>query len=411
MNTVGKPGRLGERLRCVVSVSMLTEGWDANTVTHIIGVRAFTTQLLCEQVVGRGLRRRSYAVNPDTGHLEPEYAEVYGVPFSFIPASGSTSDFKPPKPVTRVRALEERAALEIQFPKVRGYRFESYGAALSAKFTEDSRLELSTQLIPTETDMLPVVGEADQHRLDDLSSRREQEVVYRLAKRVHERYWADEPWAFPQLVDISRNWVDSFLILKDHTFVQMLLIAELADRAVEKIHQAVVREDRTESVLTPVIAPHDALGSTSGVDFDTTKPTMRTREDKCHVSHVVCDTDTWEQKVARALESMDEVRAYVKNERLGFAIPYTLEGRRREFVPDFLARVLVGEDETIFVLEVSGQDLDSKKTKVDAARSLWIPAVNSSGEYGQWEFLEIRDPWSTEGTIRAALEQPVGAPA
>jgi type III restriction enzyme len=87
MNTVGKPGRLGEHIRCVVSVAMLTEGWDANTVTHILGIRAFGTQLLCEQVVGRALRRASYDAD-ENGMFEPEYAEVYGVPFSFLSVSG-----------------------------------------------------------------------------------------------------------------------------------------------------------------------------------------------------------------------------------------------------------------------------------------------------------------------------------
>ena len=115
MNTVGKPGKLGEHVNCVVSVSMLTEGWDANTVTHILGVRAFGTQLLCEQVVGRGLRRMSYAVNDD-GQFDPEYAEVYGVPFSFIPCSGATTDPKPGPLPTRVRALEEPHRLRDHLP-------------------------------------------------------------------------------------------------------------------------------------------------------------------------------------------------------------------------------------------------------------------------------------------------------
>ena len=123
LNTVGKPGKLGEQIRCVVSVSMLTEGWDANTVTHILGVRAFGTQLLCEQVVGRGLRRMSFALD-EKGRFFPEYAEVYGVPFSFIPSAGSNPDPKPPKEFTRVRGLAERADAEIRFPRVMGYMYE-----------------------------------------------------------------------------------------------------------------------------------------------------------------------------------------------------------------------------------------------------------------------------------------------
>ncbi len=172
MNTVGKPGKLGEHVRCVVSVSMLTEGWDANTVTHILGIRAFGTQLLCEQVVGRGLRRRSYALNDETGHFEPEYAEVYGVPFSFIPASGATPDPKQPKPTHRVRALPERADKEITFPIVSGYRWEIPERMRFASFSPESAMALHTRHVPSSTDMAGVVGETQIHTLDDLKAQR-----------------------------------------------------------------------------------------------------------------------------------------------------------------------------------------------------------------------------------------------
>ncbi len=181
MNTVGKPGKLGEHIRCVVSVSMLTEGWDANTVTHILGVRAFGTQLLCEQVVGRGLRRMSYAVNED-GMFEPEYAEVYGVPFSFIPTSGVGPIPKPPRLSTRVRALDERRDCEITFPRVTGYRYDIASERLSASFSPDSRYVLSTESIATITELRPIVGEESVHTLDDLKTRRPNEVAFRLAK-------------------------------------------------------------------------------------------------------------------------------------------------------------------------------------------------------------------------------------
>ena len=173
MNTVGKAGKLGEHVKCVVSVSMLTEGWDANTVTHVLGVRAFGTQLLCEQVVGRGLRRMSYAANAK-GHFSPEYAEVYGVPFSFIPCSGATTDPKPGPVPTRVRALESRIDCEITFPRLLGYHYDVGGERLTATFTDQSRLTLSTADIPTKTENAPIVGESSIHTLDDLKRRRPQ---------------------------------------------------------------------------------------------------------------------------------------------------------------------------------------------------------------------------------------------
>jgi len=405
MNTVGKRGRLGEHVRCVVSVSMLTEGWDANTVTHILGVRAFGTQLLCEQVVGRGLRRRSYVLN-DEGRFDPEYAEVYGVPFSFIPSAGSYQEPKPGPALTRVRALEERAHLAITFPRVRGYRYETTGRRLDARFGEDSSLSLSTQDVPSTTDVHPAVGEKAVHTLDDLRSRREQEVAFALAKATMARYWPDEPWTFPQLVRIARTWLAECVTLKDHTFVQMLLLHELADRAVERIYKAIVRADEGEASVRAMLAPYDSEGSTAHVDFDTAKPVMETDSERCHVSHVVADTESWEQKMAEVLEGMEEVLAYVKNEGLGFTIPYVIGGEQRGYVPDFLARVNDGhgaEDPLHLIVEVSGANLEAKQAKVTTARELWVPAVNNVGGFGRWAFIEIADPWDAEHAIRALL--------
>jgi type III restriction enzyme len=226
MNTVGKPGKLGEHVKCVVSVSMLTEGWDANTVTHVLGVRAFGTQLLCEQVVGRALRRMSYAANGD-GRFEPEYAEVYGVPFSFIPCSGSTKDPKPGPIPTRVRAHESRIGCEITFPRIVGYRYDIEGERLDYTFNDDSQLALSTADIPTKTENAPIVGETSIHTLDDLKRRRANEVAFLLAKLTLEKYFRDDdgsskPWLFPQLLPIARDWLDRCVTLKDNTFPQLL---------------------------------------------------------------------------------------------------------------------------------------------------------------------------------------------
>jgi type III restriction enzyme len=413
MNTVGKPGRLGEQIRCVVSVSMLTEGWDANTVTHVLGMRAFSTQLLCEQVVGRALRRTTYVTDPETDLFPPEYAEVYGVPFSFIPVGPELSQPVLPKKATRVRALPERVAHELTFPRLTGYRYELVGERLEVRFDDQARMSLSTEEVPTEVEMAPVFGISDVHTLGQLKARREQEVDFLLAKLVYETYFrvddaagepAAKPWLFPQILAAARSWRRECLTCKDDCFAQMLLLAGFADRAADKIYRAIVSSTPGEQKLLPILEPYDSVGSTSYVDFDTARPVWPTDPDRCHISHVVCDTDSWEQKMAQTLEDMDEVESYVKNHNLGFFIPYTYEGQAHGYVPDFIVRV----GELNLIIEVSGQPKPEKAAKVETARSLWVPAVNNDGRFGRWSFIEISDPWDAKNTIRAHLAaQPV----
>lgn len=429
MNTVGNAGKLGEHIRCVVSVSMLTEGWDANTVTHILGVRAFGTQLLCEQVVGRGLRRMSYAATPQivdapSGPVEieafsPEYAEVYGVPFSFIPSAGSTVDPPDPKDVTRVRAIESRIACEITFPRLTGYRYDIRSKKLEAAFSEDTKLTISTQDVPTQTENAPIVGESSIHTLDDLKSKRENEVAFLLAKLTLEKYFRQHPaeeddvrdgtvqdvqaWRFPELFEISKRWLAECVTYKDGTFPQLLLLTQLAHNAADRIYGAIVKASESEKVLKPILRPYDPIGSTRYLNpFDTTKPTMQTLATKCHVSHVVADTGSWEQKLAETLESMPEVVRYVKNQNLGFTIPYTVDGQQRNYVPDFIVVLRDREDpEDLLhlIIEVTGEKKRDKESKVQTARTLWVPAVNNHGGLGRWEFLEIRDSWDVKPHI------------
>jgi type III restriction enzyme len=412
MNTVGKAGKLGENIRCVVSVSMLTEGWDANTVTHILGVRAFGTQLLCEQVVGRALRRMSYGTNAD-GLFEAEYAEVYGVPFSFIPTSGSNPNPKPGPMPTRVRALESRISCEITFPRLQGYRYDIAGERLSAAFTEDSKLALSTADIPTKVENAPIVGEMSIHTLDDLKRRRLNEVAFLLAKLTLEKYFRDDdgndkPWLFPQLLDIAKKWLTECVTLKDNTFPQLLLLIEFAHDAADRIYKAIIASTDGTPSLKPILRPYDNVGSTRYVDFDTTRPVYATREDKCHISHVVADTDSWEQKLAQVLEGMAEVVRYAKNHNLGFNIPYTLNGEEKQYIPDFIACIDDGrgpEDLLNLLVEVTGEKKKDKAAKVATARTLWVPAVNNHGSFGRWSFIEVADPWNAANLIRAHVQQ------
>ncbi|MDA8311414.1 MAG: DEAD/DEAH box helicase family protein, partial [Actinomycetota bacterium] len=267
MNTVGKPGRLGGRIRCVVSVSMLTEGWDANTVTHILGIRAFGTQLLCEQVVGRGLRRRSFVLN-DEGRFMPEYAEVYGVPFAFIPASGATADPPPRLSLTRVRSLLDRQArTRLAFPRLDGYKWEVPDEHLLASWDDDSTLVLSSTEVPTTTEVRGIVGEVEFHTLDDLKAQRPQTVSFELARVVLERYFEAptaetdgkhnwRPWLFPQLVRIAREWMANCLTCAGHAFSQLLLLDQFKSDAADRIYRSIVRSEGADRRMVAIWSWH-----------------------------------------------------------------------------------------------------------------------------------------------------------
>ena len=437
MNTVGKKGKLGEQIKCVVSVSMLSEGWDAKRVTHILGVRAFSTQLLCEQVVGRGLRRSSHDVEQTTFDVNgkqitletfpPEYAEVYGVPFSFIPATGSGRTIRPGS-VTEVEALPERkAACEITFPVVAGYRRNRPPEKIEAIFTPDSRYELSTAEIPSRIEIESITGGTQEIELPYLTKFREQETEYSLTKVVMDNHLRDDDndakwWLFPQILHITRRWMKDCVTYKDNMYPQYFQIGEIARKAAFRIYQAILRgESQTQNngsendakpkTFLPIFRDKERTGSTEGVDFETTQPTWETRADKCHISHVVADTDSWEQKTAQALEQMGEVAAYVKNHNLGFTIPYTNHnGVSRQYVPDFIARIRKqesgSEDNTVnLILETSGREREDKVQKVNTVKNMWVPAVNNYSEFGEWAFLELTDPWNMQNTIREFMNE------
>ena len=380
---------------------MLTEGWDANTVTHVLGVRAFGTQLLCEQVVGRGLRRMSYAANAK-GHFNPEYAEVYGVPFSFIPCSGAVTDPKPGSLPTRVRALENRSACEITFPRLLGYRYDVAGERLTATFTDESGLTLSTADIPTRTENAPIVGESRIHTLDDLKRRRPNVVAFLLAKLTLEKY-------FRQDGDIRTDRPEKHKFdgeVKHWLFPQLLLLIEFAHDAADRIYKAIIASTDGSLALKPILRPYDTIGSTRYVDFDTTRPVFATLADKCHISHVVADTDSWEQKMAEALEDMPEVIRYVKNHNLSFTIPYTLNGEEKNYIPDFIACIDDGrglDDLLNLIVEVTGEKKKDKAAKVATARTLWVPAINNHGGFGRWTFIEVAPTLGTHRISSAAF--------
>ena len=343
MNTVGKAGKLGEHVKCVVSVSMLTEGWDANTVTHILGVRAFGTQLLCEQVVGRALRRMSYAANAE-GRFDPEYAEVYGVPFSFIPTSGATPTPSPAPCPPACARWKSRIACEITFPRLLGYRYDIAGERLTATFTPESHLALSTRDIPTETETRPSSASRDPHarRPEAPPPQRgrlpagQADAGEILPRRRRQR----QALALPATAGDRQALAGRVR----HAQGQHLPATAAADRAGARRRRPHLQghrrrqhggRPRVRPPAHPAPLRHDRLHALRG--FRHHPAGLRHRADKCHISHVVADTDSWEQKMAQALEDMPEVVRYVKNHNLGFTIPYTLNGEEHQYIPDFIA--------------------------------------------------------------------------
>lgn len=407
MNTVGKPGKLGENIKCVVSVSMLTEGWDVNTVTHILGVRAFSTQLLCEQVVGRALRRIDYNINESTGLLSEEYAEVYGVPFSFLRAEGDAGP-QEPKVIHRVKSLLEREKYEITFPRVEGYRYELNETKLAARFTEDSKTVIENE--PTEVELDGVIGQGTKEYLKKIKDRREGEVIIRLMEGLLRTYFKDADgsekyWLGPQIKKIAEEYVKKHVVLKDRMVIGYLTVGEYYRGALTKIHQAIVADNITgqkERKILPILALYDTLGSTRYVDFLTTRPVQETI--KSHVNYVVADTEEWEQGVAKKLEQMTEVMTYVKNQNLGFSIPYEYQGVGRQYIPDFLIKLEMSDKSVLnLLLEVTGKKDDKKTIKIKTAREYWIPAINNNGRFGQWALLEVQDIHETQNLIRASI--------
>ena len=318
-----------------------------------------------------------------------------------------------------------------------GYRYDLPAERLTVNFTADSRMAISTADLPTRTEMASIIGESKFHDLYGLRDHREQEVVFRLASHTLEKYFRDDEgntkaWFFPQLLGITRRWLAECVTYKDNTFPQMFLLTSFADHAADRIYQSIVlsaggtggvragragygRYGRGTPPLRPILRPYDTLGSTRYVDFDTTRAVYTTSRDKCHISHVVLDSN-WEAKLAETLEEMDEVVCYVKNQGLGFTIPYTFNGEEHGYIPDYIVRIRLpsrplpyaartGDEGVVLnlILEVSGEARKDKAAKVATARNLWVPAINNHGGFGRWAFIEITDPWDAKNTIRRML--------
>jgi type III restriction enzyme len=419
MNTVGKKGRLGESVRCVVSVSLLTEGWDVNTVTHILGVRAFGTALLCEQVVGRALRRQSYDLNEE-GLFNAEYADILGIPFDFA-AKPVVAPPARPKETVRVEALRDRVArkpaLEIRFPRIEGYRVELPNERLTARFDENSVLELTPELVgPCEVLLEGIVGESNTITVDHLKTIRYSTIVYNLASNLLMTKFRDpggEPknHLFGQLKRVVRQWLDGgYLVCKGETNRGMLMYKAIADQAAERIRMACEADHVGSRPVLAIPASFNPVGSTNHVAFTTSKDSRyETGADKSHVNYVICDSQ-WEAEFARVAEAHPRVIAYVKNQSLGFEVPYRDGGTPRRYVPDFIVKIDDGhgsDDPLHLVVEVKGFRNGDAQLKAETMTTRWVPGVNRLGTYGRWDFVELRDAFEMKKEFGEVVESLV----
>jgi type III restriction enzyme len=418
MNTVGKPGQLGGAIRCVVSVSMLTEGWDANTVTHVLGVRAFGTQLLCEQVIGRALRRQSYELNedgPDKGLFNVEYADVFGIPFDFT-AKPVIAPPQPPRETVQVKAMRpEREPLEIRFPRVEGYRVELPEERLTADFNDDATLVLSPDIVgPSITRNSGIIGAGVDMSLDHLGDMRPSTLVFQLTQRLLYTKWCDpgeEPklHLFGQLKRITKQWLDSHLVCKGGTYPAQLMYQELADMACNRITAAITRQFLGERPIKALLDPYNPVGSTSNVRFNTSRASRWETNGpppKNHVNWVILDSD-WEAELCRVVEAHPKVIAYTKNHNLGLEVPYRYGSETRKYLPDFIVKVDDGhgpDDPLHLVVEIKGYRREDAKEKKSTMDTYWVPGVNHLGSYGRWAFAEFTEIYQIEADFRVKVE-------
>lgn len=426
--TVGKSGEPGEHVRCVVSVQMLTEGWDANNVTHILGLRAFKSQLLCEQVVGRGLRRMDYTPDPETGLLTEEYVDVYGIPFTVIPFKGRPVNKQGPedRPKNHVHAMPERVAMEMRFPVVEGFAFALQRNRIKCDIGGMDPLVIEPNREPTATFLLPTVGyqegtpsqaapfgfvEQDReqyYRATHLQAIKFQVAQLVLAHLVGEcggrsdaqtRVWRlrSRHQLFPQVFRFVDEYVRCKVDSRDANPCELGL-EKYVMRMVGFLCDAIVPDDAEgEPPLLPVLNRYKPFGTTAEVDFKTTRPCRGTQ--KSHINQVVMDTHTWEASATFHLESSDAVACYARNDHLGLMIPYEFQGVDHHYEPDFIVRLTNGVN---VILEVKGFE-DAQTTAKHHAARRWVAAVNNAREHGEWSFHVCRDPQVLGRELRQVL--------
>lgn len=413
VDTVGKEGAPGAQIQNVISVGMLSEGWDAKTVTHIMGLRAFSSQLLCEQVVGRGLRRVSYDVGED-GLFEPEYVNIFGVPFTFLPhEGGGETPPPPPKPKTKIESSKEKKQHEISWPNV--LRIDHvYTPKLSLDWTKVKVLELDPYESITEAELAAIIAGKPNPRIQAAigleriaENTRVQTIIFRIASTIYNSEkrpdWKGSKEVF--LIEVVRI-IDQFLksdkiriknnlFSGDDTKRKILIILNM-NKIVQHIWSE-IKAVNTEK-LTPIFDKEKPIRSTNDVrTWYTSKPCEWT--EKSHISHCVYDS-RWEAAEAYFLDKSDLVKSFVKNDHLGFAILYNFKGVIRKYYPDFIIQLANG---AYLVLETKGVDNQQDQVKREYLNE-WVQAVNEHEGFGKWYWDVSFHPSDIEQKLKECFE-------
>jgi len=409
----------GRDVRCIVSVGMLTEGWDCNTVTHIIGLRPFMSQLLCEQVVGRGLRRASYSLRPDADRFEEEVSKIFGVPFEVVPfkATGKGRNGEREKR-HHVHAIPGKAQYRIVFPRIEGYT-QAIRNKITIDWAAEPRLLLDPFHIPPEVQMKAALPNntgrpslTGPGRLEDVNlnpfraKRRKQELLFELAATLTREYTSQEHCEipshvlFPQLLRVVRQYLEDQIVAHPPAEVMDVFLSPYYGWVIERLLEA-IRPDisQGETPEVPKYERHRKPGSTDEVDFWTSRDVRDVN--RCHLNYAVADTKKWEQSAAYLIDTHNGVSAFVKNSGLGFAIPYFHNGQPHDYVPDFLIRLISDEEKAYhLILETKGFDPLEEVKKAAAER--WVKAVNADGKFGHWQYAIARGPEEVTRCVDAA---------
>jgi|CXWL01.1.fsa_nt_gi type III restriction enzyme len=408
VDTVGKIGKPGQHIRNIIAVQMLSEGWDATNVTHIMGLRAFTSQLLCEQVVGRGLRRTSYEIN-DEGLFEPEYVNIFGVPFTFLPHEGG--DSSPPAPTlaqTRIQPDPEKIQYEISWPNID--RIERiFPSKITLDVNDTKPLELKSNDFSLTVDMsgvisgkpvLETMSELDLVKLD--AKIRTQWIIFQAAKQILpeiKQDWKGSPEdLMMQLVKIVEGFIESDKITilnvdESDEIRRRLIIAFNLTKIVKHIASEIKISNTQERKL--VLNRENPIKSTGNMQpWYTRKPNDPTLHS--HINFTVHDS-RWEAAATQELERNSQVESWAKNDHLGFKILYLFNGILHEYWPDYLVRLKNG---ITLVLEIKGEDSEQNRAKREALKE-WVEAVNEDGKFGAWSWDVAFDP----GDVRTIIKK------